>query len=159
MELVKYYSRFKILIVIFIAFPLLSCSPQKDKGVHVNLLSIPIKSSKLINHDDFNHQILQLTHHSEKIDNLFFILSKLWFEPYSQNSIISVNKIKDDHLDAYAATLIFDHIPDDDSLSGYRYDIKLKKDLQEIWQITEAKKSWRCWPDRGHTYFSIEPCS
>ncbi len=124
----------------------------------MNLLSIPVESTEVVNHDGFNRQLLQLPDSPGKADNLFFVLPQLWFEPLAKDSVMSINKIKADGSYVYAVTLIFDNIPDDDSVSGYRYDIKLRKNLHGIWLITEAKKSWCCWQGRGHSYFSVAPC-
>lgn len=159
MKLASYYSLITILNVMFMVSFLISCSLQKNKG-NSNLLSISVEGSELIDHDGFNNRLSQMTNNLNKADNLYLILSELWSEPYSQYSVMSINKLKDHGLDdVYAATLIFDNIADDDSIMGYRYDVKFKKNLQGIWQITEVKRSWRCWQDRGHSYFSVEPCS
>lgn len=47
----------------------------------------------------------------------------------------------------------------DDSIQGERYDIELEQDASQNWRIISAAKSWRCWPERGHENYSIEPCS
>jgi hypothetical protein len=91
-------------------------------------------------------------------DNLYLIVSKLFSEPYSRNSSISINILDGEALTVYIVTLIFDNIPDDDSISGYRYDLKLEKNVNGSLRIIEAKESWRCWLDRGHREFSVEPC-
>ena len=46
----------------------------------------------------------------------------------------------------------------DDSIRGARYEFVLEKDVKNRWQIISAKKSWRCWPNRGHDDFSQQPC-
>lgn len=45
-----------------------------------------------------------------------------------------------------------------DSVQGERFDITIEKKSAQLWLIQEAKKSWRCWPDRGHDFYSTEPC-
>jgi len=70
-----------------------------------------------------------------------------------------INKVKHDRMNVYAATLIFDNVPDDDSVSGYRYDIQLNNHLPGRWELTEVRESWRCWEGRGHRVFSVSPCS
>lgn len=158
MLLARHYSHFKVFFLTFALSLLISCSSQNKKSSNIDLLSIPINGFELINLDSLNRRLQQITQKSDTPDNLYVVVSKLWSEPSSRNSSISIDKIEDDTFEVYAATLIFDNIPDDDSISGYRYDIKLKKDLQGILQIIEAKQSWRCWQDRGHRYFSVEPC-
>ncbi len=161
---VKYYSRFNILITVFFFILTTSCHFQDDENSGHNLLLIPIKDSRLIDYQDFDNRLTQITHklqttdNSNEIDNPLFIISQIWFEPYSRNTVASIETNKGDSFYAYAVILIFDDIPDDDSVSGYRYDIKLKKDSKGVWQVIEARKSWRCWQDRGHRYFGIEPC-
>ena len=162
---VKYYSRLNILITACFFILIMSCHSQDDKNASHHLLLIPIKGSSLIDHQDFDNRLTQITHklqttdNSNEVDNPLFIISQIWSEPYSRNTVASIEKTTGDSFDTYTAILIFDGIPDDDSVSGYRYDIKLKKDAKGVWQVTEARKSWRCWQDRGHRYFGIEPCA
>lgn len=56
----------------------------------------------------------------------------------------------------YNAIMIFDNIPDD-SIRGYRYDIKIEENQDKL-QISDAHKRWNCWEGRGHKGYSNEPC-
>jgi hypothetical protein len=47
----------------------------------------------------------------------------------------------------------------DDSVRGERLEISLERSADETWRITAARVSWRCWPDRGHDSFAVEPCT
>lgn len=157
-KLVHGYLPFKRLVSIVFVLLFISCSNRKESQHGPGLLSIPVKSSESVDLDHFNQQLIELTQRTENKKNLFLILSQLWFEPYAQASVISINKMREAPSNAYGATLIFSDIPDDDSVRGYRYDITVKENLQGQWEMTEVKTSWCCWPDRGHDYFSIEPC-
>lgn len=99
---------------------------------------------EIIDHDSLNRQLQTLTP-DLKEDNLYPVLSKIWFVPNAYYSVISINKIKYDQMNIYAVTLIFDNVLDDDSVSGYRYDIRLNSELPGRWKLTEVRKSWRCW--------------
>ena len=47
----------------------------------------------------------------------------------------------------------------DDSVRGERFDITLEADSRQIWRVTSATTSWRCWPGRGHESYGAKPCS
>jgi hypothetical protein len=59
----------------------------------------------------------------------------------------------------FLATAIFDGVPDDDSVSGHQYSLTLVETDSGALQITDARRSHRCWPGRGHRDFSIKPCT
>jgi hypothetical protein len=46
----------------------------------------------------------------------------------------------------------------DDSVRAQRYVLSFARDGDE-WRLTSAAVAQRCWPNRGHPGFSIEPCS
>jgi hypothetical protein len=158
MSFARHCDHSKRLFLVLALSLLISCSSQHIRGSNNDLLSIPVNGFESIDLDSLNRRLQQITQASGATESLYVVLAKLWSEPYSRNSAITIKMIENVEFEAYTATLIFDNIPDDDSVSGYRYDIKLKKDLHGILHIIEAKKSWRCWQDRGHYDFSVEPC-
>lgn len=158
-DIIKHYLTHNALLPLILSlFLSASCSSLSLDTLDKYLLSIPVMDSQLISTNEISHRLVNTAHDSGGIDNPLLIISRLWFEPYARNTVALIDKTKDDSFDIYTSVLIFDNIPDDDSLSGYRYDIKLRKDSSGGWQVTEARKSWRCWQDRGHRYFSTEPC-
>ena len=46
----------------------------------------------------------------------------------------------------------------DDSLRGSMTILRMENN-NGYWQITSAKKAWRCWEGRGHERYSSEPCN
>ena len=46
----------------------------------------------------------------------------------------------------------------DDSVMGIKYKIVLKKE-GNVWLIQNAGKAVKCWPGRGHSNYSAEPCN
>lgn len=58
----------------------------------------------------------------------------------------------------FRATAIFDAVPDDDSVSGQRFDLVFATDDSGRLVALEGRRAWRCWPDRGHRSFSAERC-
>ncbi|VAW69850.1 hypothetical protein MNBD_GAMMA09-2499 [hydrothermal vent metagenome] len=153
------FIRFRLLLMLFLLCFIVACSSENKQNVSINLLSITVKNSEVISHVELNHKLVRLSRKLQNINNLYFILSQLWPTENAYYSSISINRINDDSQDIYTAILIFDNIPDDDSVSGFRYDIRLKRNSPELFVITQAKRSWRCWEDRGHRYFDTAPCS
>ena len=47
----------------------------------------------------------------------------------------------------------------DDSISGVKYKVDLKKNENGTWNIEGVGKAFKCWEGRGHTDYSPEPCS
>jgi hypothetical protein len=70
-----------------------------------------------------------------------------------------VTRVDSAQTDSYHATVIFDAVPDDDSVSGWRYELVLTKNAADRWMATEIKRSGRCWEGRGHRAFSTKPCT
>ena len=88
--------------------------------------------------------------------NILLDIAQLWPLPEAKNSVMTFSKTPDGH--GYTAILIVDEVVGDDSVSGFRYKLGLKK-RDAKWVVVEAQKSWRCWPDRGHAHFSKQPCA
>jgi len=47
----------------------------------------------------------------------------------------------------------------DDSISGVKYKVDLKKNENGTWNIESVGKAVKCWERRGHTDYSASPCS
>ncbi len=45
----------------------------------------------------------------------------------------------------------------DDSVQGSKAIIRMEQQ-NGFWQISSAKKVWKCWENRGHTDYSSDPC-
>ncbi|AZZ91946.1 hypothetical protein EUZ85_14890 [Hahella sp. KA22] len=116
------------------------------------LFSIPVLSSENIDISDLNKRI------STQAENDILAVLSLIGGPIYERGAVSVRSNKKDFEKEYSVVLINDNIPDDDSVSGYRYDIVLKRDKSDNWVLVEMTQSWRCWEDRGHTQFGVEPC-
>lgn len=123
-----------------------------------NLLSIPVESERNISNKELQYYQEELLKYNDE-KNLIVLLSKVWAGTYvgTGNMTVSVNKNLINHDILYDAILIFDSVPDDDSVSGYRYDIRLKESGNNF-DIVYVKESGRCWNGRGHRFFSVEPC-
>lgn len=136
----------------------MACSVGESGSEAENLLSVSRKGNEAMDRDRLNASLADMTRTSNRSEDLQVLLPKLLGNASSQNSVVSVSRV-DDQRDAYVAVLNFDAIADDDSVSGYRYDLHVDREAQGRWRIIEAQRSWRCWKDRGHRYLSIEPCS
>ncbi len=141
-----------LLIIIAAAF-LIGCKKES------NLLSVELKNTNTVETDDYNRKLANLSNKTQQEANIVLILSQLWSYTNTENTAVSVRKSNGEKHDTYQAIVIFDNIPDDDSVSGYRYDIEIHHTTQGNWHVNEVKESWRCWEDRGHRHFGIAPCS
>lgn len=152
----KIYFVIKTFFITYLSLLIMSCDLLKENHKHKNLLLITAESSEVLNHDEYNKQ-LKIISTNIKQENLYYILSEVLFIPNARNSVISINK--NSHKNFYGAVIIYDDVLDDDSVSGYRYDIKMHRTESEAWEFIEIRQSWRCWEDRGHRAFSLLPCS
>jgi hypothetical protein len=145
----------KSFLILFGAGFLLACAPCNDNK---DLLTIPVKSSMSVVGDDLQSYREQLQKLSGT-GNMTQIVSGMVGGKYAnaKSSASLVEKNMDGGQSVYGVVLVFDDVPDDDSSSGYRYDIKLNESNDKL-EIVSMKESWRCWPDRGHRDFSTEPC-
>jgi hypothetical protein len=146
---------FKSFLILFSAGILLACAPCDDNK---DLLTIPVKNSMPVIDDDlqiYREQLQKLS----GTGNVTQIVSGLLGGKYAsaKSSASFVERNVDGGQSMYSVVLVYDNVPDDDSSSGYRYDIKLNANNDKL-EIVSMKESWRCWPDRGHRDFSTEPC-
>ncbi|WP_041598788.1 hypothetical protein [Hahella chejuensis] len=129
-----------------------ACSLRDSAASDESLLSIPVLSSENIDISGLNKRI-----NNQSESDLFAVLSMI-SGPISEQGAVVVRSNRKGSEKEYSVVLINDNIPDDDSVSGYRYHIVLKRNISDKWIVVEMKQSWRCWEDRGHTQFSAEPC-
>jgi len=156
--MVKYNSKLKIFLLVFLSILVTSCYSLKTGGISKSLLDVVVKGSQIINHEIYNKRLASMPATTDG-GNLYQVLSEIWFIENARSSVISIKKVEHDYKNTYAATVIYDNVPDDDSVSGYRFDITIKGKSNNTWELTEVKESWRCWKDRGHREFSVAPCS
>lgn len=147
-----------ILGAIGIVLLLAACSVGEGGHGGENLLAVSPKGSEAMDRDKLTAALAEAARATDRRDDLHGLLPKVLGNNAARSSVVSINRVEDDKRDAYAGVLVFDAIPDDDSVGGYRYDLQLDRDVQGGWKITEAMRSWRCWKDRGHRHFSTEPC-
>ena len=143
------------IFVVYLLLLIMSCSSSKKSNKYQNLLLITVENSETIKHGEYNKKLKVISQNIEE-KNIYIILSTVLLMPKARNSVISINKNK--YHDFYDAVIIYDDIPDDDSVSGYRYDIKMHRTKNDRWEFIEIKESWRCWENRGHREFSLLPC-
>lgn len=62
-----------------------------------------------------------------------------------------------DGFDTFKLTVVSDGLLDD-SVKSERWMFELAKGTSGVWKVSSAKKSWACWPGRGHAEFSAVPC-
>jgi hypothetical protein len=151
--------RFSRVLIPFVVLSTLSSCSQANKNSGVDLLSIPIESSEHVDLDDLTRRLHELIRAKKSTADLVSLVSELLAPSSYGQSVISIDKRRDDQFDVFSVILIADNVPDDDSVSGYRYDVKLKRESKGLLKILEARRSWRCWEDRGHRNFSVDACS
>jgi hypothetical protein len=127
----------------------------------IDLLSVGVHDSKSLPFDDFNKRLSDESADKASWGNdpISILQTFIGTSTRSNNIIYSLNKIQNEGRSTYVSIVIFDGIPDDDSIRGYRYDIELDLLSNDSWQIKSAMQSWRCWKNRGHTDFSSENCA
>ena len=143
------------LYITFISLLLVACS-EENSGE--NLLSVPVISKETVSGETLQdyQQLLQNHSHQQTISPSSL---QVFSERYAKagNSIYSINKKLKGDATHYSVTLIFDHVPKEDPVSSYRYDMQLKLE-NSILMISKMEQSWRCWQGRNHQSFSAEPC-
>lgn len=121
------------------------------------LLDVPVESSKPFDASFLNDILARQSEQGQSASSsLLAALVSLAPDTAPQASMILT--ARDSDTGNYRAIAIFDAVPDDDSVSGYRYDITVRIGNGGVLEIIEGSESWRCWEDRGHQTFSTEPC-
>lgn len=153
------YTRVSTSVILLISI-LSATSCQPNNATNTHLLSISVTGSEPYNINTLADKILAINNSNTENLNAYEILTRLIHHDKANNSLISINQINHSGHTIYKAVLIFNEIPDDDSISGYRYNVTLKNEHNNKtkWQVIDITRSWRCWPDRGHSAFNAEPC-
>lgn len=148
-----------ILLTVFFLFISSACSTSDSNQNTINLLSLETAGYKSISFDGFNKKITNAsTASKEWTKDPVLIAHSFVGGSFGKEVVISIDKTDS----GYNATMIFDKTPDD-SIRGYRYDIKISENNsvmqnQAKFQISDARKRWNCWEGRGHKGYSNEPC-
>lgn len=146
---------FKTLGILSSILLLIACSSRDNNA---DLLSIPATSTDPIVGEDLLHY-RSLLETQTGTNNIAPVIANIWGEkfPLAKTTLSSIKQYRKSDHTLYVITLIFDDVPGDDSISGYRYDTKITNS-NERFEFAKLEESWRCWPDRGHRTFSTEPC-
>lgn len=150
------YKRVSIsVILLFSIITITSC--HSDDTANAHLLSIPVTGTEPYSVNILTDKISTTNDSDTQNSNAYEVLIQLIYHDKANDSLISIKQINYSGHIIYKAVLIFNEIPDDDSISGYRYDIILRNEKNK-WQLIDITRSFRCWPDRGHRVFSVAAC-
>jgi hypothetical protein len=122
-----------------------------------HLMRIPVDSSESIPPDEANKQLAALDTSRDEYSSPLSVATLLWHQPSAGTSAVAATRVGDSN--SYKAIVILDAVPGDDSVSGWRYDLRLTKTEADKWAVSDLRRSWRCWDGRGHRNFSTEPCT
>lgn len=123
-------SLLKIFFTLLASFSLISCQAELAKdmdleSVNLNLLSIQYSSS-----------VKKALTPLPLLEEANYIIS--------QSTNATVNLIKSPDNTSYEAIIINHQIPDDDSISGYKYIFTFERNKSDFWIATNAQESWAC---------------
>ncbi len=146
---------FKTLGILSSILLLLACSSRDNNA---DLLSIPAKGTDPIVNEELQHY-RNLLESQTGTNNIALVIANVWGKKYplAKTTLSSIEQHRKSDHTLYVITLIFDGVPGDDSISGYRYDAKITNSKGSF-EFAKLEESWRCWPDRGHQTFDTEPC-
>lgn len=140
------------------AFALGSCSRSSSElQTGADLLAVAVKSSEARPHAEFNGAMAKAAAAGETWTRDPAIVARRFGEFGTERSGVLVLKGSGEHSSRYDIIAVADGFTDD-SVRGRRLDIKLESNGDESWRVTEARVSWRCWPERGHQTFGTEAC-
>ena len=142
----------------FFALSLNSCSNESDSNNSaIDLLSIKVSSWKSVNVAKFNKKIdIAAKQGAQWVKDPISVTRKYSYWP-GRTALIFI-KGSGERPSEYKITIIADGFLDD-SVRGQRDEIIVIRNQFKIWYLKSVKKAWRCWSDRGHSHYSIEPCS
>ena len=124
-----------------------------------HILDFKVESSQSVDISIYSDQLDAINVNPEKDHTTYDFISMFWFYSGAKDSSASISHSTTDQYRLYEITSISDQVPGDDSVAGYRFDVKLKElSSNGHWEIISVNKSWRCWEGRGHRDFSNEPC-
>ena len=140
---------------VIVAIPLLtSCFFKVANRSATQLLSLAVIESNSMPFDEFNQRIVNTPLESIPwASDPLEVAMKFVSISGGKQRVITL----DDSSSASHVVLIIDKITDD-SVRGYRYDIKLESESNR-YLIIDAQESWNCWEDRGHQEYSNDPCT
>jgi hypothetical protein len=133
------------------------CSHPAPVAKTVDLLSVRVASSERQDVSEFNQTAARAAAAGESWPRDPILVVRRFARWGSEQSGIWVMDGGGVRPGRYQIVAIADGLPDD-SVRGKRLDLSLERTRESLWQITAAKLSWRCWPERGHESFSSEPC-
>lgn len=135
-----------------------ACSAHVDSD---KLFSIEVKSTIPIDGEPLSDLKRQLEQAGPEME-VRRVVGDIWMSRFSnaQASALHIAKVtpRVGGEQTYNIIMVFDAIPDDDSVSSYRYDLQLSEAPSGL-EIVKLEESWRCWPGRGHQYFSVDACT
>src|SRR5688572_1384552 len=138
---------------------LAACDPGESASAPEQLLDIPVDSFENVAAEEVNTRIAALDSSREEYADPLFVLSRVWSRHRAASQAFTVTRVDSAQHESYHATVIFDALPEDDSISGWRYELVLTKNDASLWTAAQIKRSWRCWEGRGHRSFSTKPCT
>lgn len=144
----------KILTVVCIII-LFSCESSVNSA---ELLSVRVESTTPVAGDELKYYKAGLAN-QKGAGNVMLDVYRVWGDHYpnAKFTASSMETHKEVDHTLYEITVIFDGVPDDDSVRGYRYDMKISSRNGAL-SVVALDESWRCLSDRGHQGFSSEPC-
>ena len=133
-------------------------SPSEAQSAADLLLSVPVASSEPRDYAEFNATIARAVANGEPWPQDPVAVARRFAGWGVERLAIWTIEGAGERPSRYEIRAIADGFHDD-SVRGERLEISLERSADETWRITAARVSWRCWPDRGHESFAIEPCS
>ncbi|MDH3530279.1 MAG: hypothetical protein OEQ28_11990 [Acidobacteriota bacterium] len=122
-------------------------------------LKSPSRESVLINTSDYNLMIIKAAAAAESwVKSPMQVALRLVgdFQEMKMRKMV-FDAPTGDGFDSFKLTVVSDGLLDD-SIRAERLDFELIREANGIWQVSSAKKSWKCWQGRGHQDFSAVPC-
>lgn len=136
---------------IVIALALAGCADE-------DLLSIPVGETELRDASEFNRSVAAAAAAGEEWpDDPLEVARRFQGRTLAQQSVWALDG-RGESPSRYHVTGIAQGFTDD-SVRGERFDLVVERANGTSWRIVRARVSWRCWPDRGHSTFDVEPCS
>jgi len=147
--------------LLWISLSLISCSSEPvtpgSKITVKDLLSVKISSSKFVDVTEFNKKIdVAAKQGKQWVKDPISVIRKYSYWP-GRTALVFIRS-EGERPSEYTITIITDGFLDD-SVRGQRDEIIVIRDAYKIWHLKSVKSTWRCWSDRGHSHYSIEPCS
>lgn len=143
--------------MLVVSWALAGCSHSPSPTKTPDLLSVRVASSQQQDVSEFNQTTARAAAAGESWPQDPILVVRRFAKWGSEQSGIWMMDGAGVRPSRYQIVAIADGLPDD-SVRGKRLDVSLERSRESLWLITDAKLSWRCWPERGHESFSSEPC-